>query len=42
MVPDLEYQSYFTVDGTWIYEVEPQRSVTNKQWLRINQARPAM
>ena len=31
-----------TVDGTWIYEFEPQRRVTNKQCLRKSQARPAM
>ena len=29
-------------DGTWIYEFEPQRSITNKQWLCKNQARPAI
>ena len=31
-----------TVDGTWIYEFEPQRCVNNKQWLCKDQARPAI
>ena len=28
-----------TVDGIWIYQFEPQRRVSNKQWLYKDQAR---
>ena len=31
-----------TVDGTWIYKIEPQRHVNNNQWLCKDQARLAI